>query len=459
VKRRAVVGALAALPFVLPTRAMRRTTVLKANDFGVKGDGATLNTGAIQATIDRAAQTGATVRFARGVYLTGSLFLKSGVTLMLEEGVRLLGSQSLDDYALIQTRVAGIEMVWPAALLNIYKQSGVRIEGNGVIDGDGKVFWDSYWKLRQQYDPRGLRWAADYDCRRPRLVHIYDSSDVKVRGLHLRRSGFWTVHVCYSQDVLISEVTIRNNEGGRGPSTDGIDVDSSRGVVVEKADIECNDDALCMKAGRDSDGLRVARPTQDVTIRDCVIRDAAAGVTFGSETSGGFHRIDVSGLRVLGPTPIGILFKSALTRGGRLSDIQLRHIQMQNVPTIFRVNLNWNPQYSYATIPAGSSGDSGRVPSYWHVLAAPVSRAEGVPRLSDVRVSDVVARGAGLAFDVAAYPEEPLRHFRFDRLDWESRSGGHIENAVDWVFRRSRLRTTDGSHPIVRESTDVTGLS
>jgi polygalacturonase len=459
VKRRAFVGALAAFPVVLPTRAVHRAPVLKVNDFGARGDGVTLDTAAIQATLDRAAQVGATVRFAPGVYLTGSLFLKSGVTLLLEEGVRLLGSQSLDDYALIQTRVAGIEMVWPAALLNVYKQSGVRIEGTGVVDGDGKVFWDSYWKLRQQYDPRGLRWAADYDCRRPRLVHIYDSADVTVRGLHLRRSGFWTVHVCYSQDVLISEVTIRNNEGGRGPSTDGIDVDSSHGIIVEKADIECNDDALCMKAGRDSDGLRVARPTQDVTIRDCVIREAAAGVTFGSETSGGFHRIHVSGLRVLGPTPIGILFKSARTRGGRLSDIQLRHIQMQNVPTIFRVNLDWNPQYSYATIPADSSGNSGGVPSYWRVLAAPVSRAEGIPRLGDVHVSDVVARGAQQAFDVAAYPEEPLRHFSFERLDWEARSGGHIENAVDWVFRRSSIRTTDGTRPVVRESTQVSGLS
>src|SRR5262249_24619782 len=132
VKRRAVVQALAALPVALPIRAMHRTSVLKVNDFGARGDGVTLDTGAIQATIDRAALVGATVRFAPGVYLTGSLFIKSCVTLLIEEGVRLLGSQSLDDYALIQTRVAGIEMVWPAALLNVYRQRGVRIEGIGV---------------------------------------------------------------------------------------------------------------------------------------------------------------------------------------------------------------------------------------------------------------------------------------------------------------------------------------
>jgi polygalacturonase len=453
--RRWFVRALSTLSLMPARSPAARTPMLKVNDFGARADGVTLDTKAIQATIDRAAQVGAIVRFAPGTYLTGALFLKSGVTLLVEAGVRLLGSRSLADYPLIQTRVAGIEMLWPAAVLNVYRQSRVRIEGTGVIDGDGRVFWDSYWALRKDYDPRGLRWAADYDCKRPRLVHIYESSDVTLGGLHLTRSGFWTVHVCYSRDVHIYEVTIRNNEGGRGPSTDGIDIDSSHRIVVEKADIACNDDALCMKAGRDSDGLRVARPTYDVTIRDSVIRDAAAGVTFGSETSGGFHRIDISGLRVMGPTPIGILFKSARTRGGRISAIRLRHIQMQDVPTVLRINLNWNPEYSYASIPA----DMGDVPSYWRVLAAPVSPTAGIPRLSDVHMEDVVARGARQAFDVAAYPAAPLRHFRFERLDWQAQSGGHIENAVDWVFRHSQVRTAEGRPPAITQSTHVSGLS
>jgi len=92
----------------------------------------------------------------------------------------------------------------------------------------------------------------------------------------LKRSGFWTVHVLYSDHVKIDGVFIRNNEGGKGPSTDGIDIDSSRQVLVEHADIDVNDDALCLKAGRDSDGLRVNRPTEDIVIRDSIIRRGAA---------------------------------------------------------------------------------------------------------------------------------------------------------------------------------------
>ena len=253
--RRTIVGRLAVTSLALwaaqaggGVRVPLRS--FKANDFGAKGDGITLDTQSIQAAIDAAAAAGGTVCFARGVYLTGSLFVKSGVTIALDKDVCLRGSNDLAHYPLVRTRVAGIEMIWPAGLLNVYREKDVR------IDGDGKVFWDSYWNLRREYDPRRPRWAADYDCRRPRLVHIFESAGVTLRGLQLTRSGFWSVHVCYSHDVHIIEVTIRNNEGGRGPSTDGIDIDSSRDVVVERADITCNDDALCIKAGRDSDGLR-----------------------------------------------------------------------------------------------------------------------------------------------------------------------------------------------------------
>ncbi|WP_184720529.1 glycosyl hydrolase family 28 protein [Caulobacter sp.] len=421
---------------------------------GAVGDGKTLNTKAIQAAIDEAAKTGATVALKPGVYLTGALFLKSGVTLRLDKGVTLRGSQNLADYPELPTRVAGIELTWPAALINVYRQKNVRIVGDGTIDGDGKVFWDSYWALRRKYDPKGLRWAADYDCKRPRLIQVFDSEQVELAGPRLRRAGFWTVHVCYSHDVHIADIEIRNNEGGRGPSTDGVDIDSSHDVLVERIDVTCNDDALCLKAGRDADGLRVARPTYNVVIRDCVVRDASAGITFGSETSGGFHDIKVSGLKVHHPTPVGILFKSAHTRGGAVSNIDIADLRLQDVFTVFRVNLNWNPTYSYAEIPAGMTD----VPPYWKVMTQPVPPEKGRCRLSDVRVKDIKAIGAKTAFEVAAFPDLPLERFSFDNLDLDSQTGGRIANARDWRFTRTKVDTLDGKPPEVTASSGVTGL-
>jgi polygalacturonase len=437
-----------------PTLALAAGKAVIANAHGAVGDGKTLNTKAIQAAIDEAAKTGATIAFKPGVYLTGSVFLKSGVTLRLDKGVTILGSQKLADYPEIATRVAGIELTWPAALINVYKQQNVRIVGDGTIDGDGKVFWDSYWALRRQYDPKGLRWAADYDCKRPRLIQVFDSSKIELAGPRLRRAGFWTVHVCYSHDIHIADLNIRNNEGGRGPSTDGVDIDSSHDVLVERIDVVCNDDALCIKAGRDADGLRVARPTYNVTVRDCVIRDASAGITFGSETSGGFHDIKVSGLTVMHPTPVGILFKSAHTRGGVIKDIDIRDMHLQDVFTVFRVNLNWNPSYSYATIPEGLAN----VPDYWRVMTQHVPVERGRAHLSDVRVSDIKAIGAKTAFEAAAFPEALLERFAFDNLDLDVQAGGKIANAKDWTFKRSKIDTLDGKAPEVVDSTGVVGL-
>jgi len=422
-----------------------------AGRFGAVGDGRTLSTRAIQAAIDAAAKAGGRVTLPAGTYRTGALFVKSGVTLQLDRGVTLLGSRDAGDYPMLPTRVAGIETIWPAALINIYRAHDAHISGEGVIDGDGKVWWDAYHALRESYQPRGLRWAADYDCRRPRLIQIYEASNASIGGgLLLRRSGFWTVHVCYSRGIVVSDVTIRNNEDGRGPSTDGIDIDSSTGVRVERADIACNDDALCLKAGRDADGQRVNRRTTDVLIRDCTVRDAAAGITFGSETAGGFRDIRVEGLRVLAPTPSGILFKSAHTRGGLIRDIVIDDVEMRGIKTAVRIDLNWNPSYSYATIPPGIADP----PALWRVLATPVPPDRGLPKLEDVLIRRVRATGTARAFDVAAYPKATLDHFRFDDIAIDAPDGGAIADARDWRFTRTHL----AAKPALSNASGITGL-
>lgn len=427
--------------------------LFRAEDFGAVGDGLTLNTAALQRAIDTAALAGGTLTFAPGVYLTGSLFLKSGITLQLDLGVTLRGSQDLADYPLMPTRIAGIEMVWPAALLNVCEQADVSIQGQGQIDGDGKIFWDSYWTLRHAYEPRGLRWASDYDAQRPRLLQVFKSTRVHIGGgLLLRRSGFWTLHICYCSEVTVSRLSIRNNEDGRGPSTDGIDIDSSSRVLIEHADIAVNDDAICIKAGRDADGLRVARPTENVVIRDCIIRDGAAGITFGSETSGGFQNIEASRITVMAPVPVGILFKSAPTRGGFGHDLRLQDFKLVDVAVVLRITMNWNPAYSLASIPKEVSD----VPPHWRVLASKVAPEQGMARLRDVQISRLQASGAQTAFEVDAYTEAPLQGFRFSELDITAKQGGHMRDTQGWQFERCRL---DLGEPISLASTaSVQGL-
>jgi polygalacturonase len=441
-----------ALILLIGAPAHAAPKIFFADDYGAKGDGTTNNTAAIQEAIHADANNGGTLTFKPGIYLTGALFLESGINFEVPEGVTLIGSEKLIDYPERPTRIAGIEMSWPAALINVRDQQNITITGKGTIDGDGPIWWKSYWDLRAKYEPKGLRWASDYDARRPRLMLFQNSSNVHLGGgITLKRSGFWTVQVLYSHDITIDGVIIRNNEGGKGPSTDGIDIDSSRKVEVAHADIDVNDDALCLKAGRDSDGLRVNRPTEDIWIHDSIVRRGAAAITIGSETSGGFHNIEVSRITAYSDVPNGILFKSAHTRGGTATDIRIHNLDLQGVATPININMNWNPSYSYATLPP----DLKDPPPYYITLTTKVPEDQGLPHFSDVKIWLVHATGAKQAFNVSAYPNATLDNFNIFFLTIEAATAGTIANAKNWTMTDNIIKTADGSKVTFTDSVNT----
>jgi polygalacturonase len=440
---------------VLGLSARVRAADFQVRDYGAKGDGKTVDTSAIQRAIDAAAAGHGTVVLAPGVYLAGALFLKSGVSLQIGKDAVIRGIQSLSAYPEMWTRVAGTEMTWPSALINVYEQSDVRIYGEGVIDGDGKMWWDEFWAMFPTYQKMGLRWAVDFDCKRPRLIQIYKSSHVTLEGVRLERSAFWTVHICYSRDVKVEEVTVRNNIGGRGPSADGVDVDSSSHVLVEHCDFSDNDDCICLKSGRDADGLRVNRPTEDVVIRDCIVRDGAAGFTIGSETSGGIRDVTVERITVLPGVPYGIYLKSAKTRGGTIENIVIRGMRMDGVPVPIGAGYNWKSSYTYTQLAPGMK----QAPPYWKVLGEPVPLARGLPHFRNITVSDLTATGARQAFQVSTRDDAPLENFQFTNVHIEAQTAGSIQDAVNWTFTDTHIRTADGSHVALKDCRGVRGLA
>jgi polygalacturonase len=390
-------------------------------------------TNIIQETINQCAkQGGGIVTFGPGTYVSGSIFVKSNVQLRIDKGVVLLGSQNFDDYPEIDTRIAGIEMKWPAALINAIDVKNAAITGEGIVNARGKFCWDKYWDMRKEYDTKGLRWIVDYDAKRVRTVLVQKAENVTLKGLTFKNAGFWTIQLLYAKNLTVDGVVIKNNEDGHGPSTDGIDVDSSSWVLIENCDIDCNDDNFCLKAGRDWDGLRVNRPTEYVVIRKSVARRGAGLVTLGSETSGGIRHILATDLTARN-TDNGLRIKSATTRGGTIEDIYFQNSRLDSVKNVFQYNLNWYPAYSYSELPKGYTYET--IPAHWKAMLQKVTPAEkGIPYAKNFYISNITATNSGNAFVAAGLAQSLLSNFSYSGCTIGAVNIGTLEYTNNWKF-------------------------
>ncbi|WP_339729777.1 glycoside hydrolase family 28 protein [Maribacter stanieri] len=425
------------------------------NTYGAVNDGSEMTTEAIQKAIDECAKNGGgTVFFEPGIYLSGSIFIKEGVHFRIDKGVEIRGSQNIADYKEIDTRIAGVEMKWPAALINVRNENNILIDGDGLVNGEGKVFWDYYWDLRKNdYEPRGLRWIVDYDAKRPRTFLISNAKNVFLKDLNIQKAGFWTVQVLYSEHITVDGLTIRNNIGGHGPSTDGIDIDSSRYILVQNCDIDCNDDNFCLKAGRDWDGLRVNRPTEYVVIRDCIARAGSGLVTLGSETSGSIRHVYASNIKGLG-TKNGLNIKSATTRGGTVEDIYLENIQMDSVRTFMEVSMNWNPTYSYSKLP--EEFDPEEIPVHWKKMLNKVEpESKGIPHFKNITLRNIQVKGAKKAINVKGLANSTVEQITLDNVHIEAETAGDIQYSKNWSLTNVSLDTEDGLPLTIENSPGV----
>ena len=420
--------------------------IYSVNDYGAVSDTVTVNTKAIQKAIDEcAAKGGGIVTFRPGTYVSGSIFIKSNVVLQIDKGVLILGSQNFNDYPDINTRVAGMEMVWPAALINIMDAKNAALTGKGIVNARGKFCWDLYWATRKIYDAKGLRWIVDYDVKRVRTVLVQNSENITVKELTFKNAGFWTVQLLYSTKVTVDGVIIKNNEDGSGPSTDGVDIDSSTWVLIQHCDIDCNDDNFCLKAGRDWDGLRVNKPTAYVVIRKCVARRGAGLVTLGSETSGGINHILATGLYAK-HTDNGLRIKSAFTRGGVVEDIYFQNSVLDSVRNVFQFNLNWYPAYSYSELPKGYNYDS--IPAHWKSMLQKVTPPErGIPAAKNFYITNITATHAKVAFDAVGYPQSTLKNFVFTNSTVSAEVLGTMEYTEGWKYNNFNLSIDKAAPP------------
>lgn len=222
--------------------------IISVLDYTADPSGKTLSTDAIQAAIDEA-PAGATVVIPAGHFRSGSLFIRSGVTLFLEAGALLQASGDPAHFEPLQN-----------AFIVIENAENAGLGGRGTIDGSGAY-------LRHLTDTSG------------RLLAIRDSRNVTVEGVILRNSRSWNAHIVRSENVTLSNVKILNDR--EVLNTDGINPDSSRHVLIEDSFFYCGDDAVAVKStnqkGRFED-------VYDITIRDNIMLTQKSALKVGTET-------------------------------------------------------------------------------------------------------------------------------------------------------------------------------
>jgi polygalacturonase len=291
---------------------------LNVRDFGATGDGSTKDTVAIQKALDAcAAAGGGVVSVPDGNYLTGSLMLGANTMLQLGEKASLIGSPDAADYPLVSVRWEGEFREGHRALLSAMNAANVAITGGGSIVGPPV-------SLSHLRNPRG-----------PVLIELTGCTNAVLAGFTTQYQMLWSVHLLFCKNLTASHLTIRTVDA----NGDGIDVDSCDGVTIEHCDINTGDDAIALKSGRGLAAQNLARPTQNVVIRDCLLTSSLfAALAIGTEMSGGIRNVKIQNCTISGHQN-AIFIKSRDGRGGFIENIAGENLTVLKSPTFIGINL------------------------------------------------------------------------------------------------------------------------
>jgi polygalacturonase len=274
--------------------------------FGAVGDGATLNTRALQAAIDKcSAAGGGTVLVAGGRYVTGTFYLKSDDTFRVEAGAEILGSTNISDYTTDTDRTMYNEPYMNRCLIFGKDAQNITLEGRGVIDGQGKFF-------PQRGDPQK---------NRPKMIRLLRCSRIRLRDLTLQSPASWTSEWRYCHDIAVDNLTISSRNISNG---DGLDFDGCTQVRVNDSRFDTGDDSICLQTSLTD------QPCRDFVIANCHFSSRWAGIRIGLLSRGNFEDVLMTNCTFNNHNYSGL--KIQMNEGGEMKNIVFTHLTMTNVP-------------------------------------------------------------------------------------------------------------------------------
>ncbi|MDD2764614.1 MAG: glycosyl hydrolase family 28 protein [Opitutaceae bacterium] len=359
---------------------------------GAVPDGKTLNTAVINRVIAETSQAGGgTVYVPPGIYLTGTIYLKSRVTLHLANGAVLLGSVDLQDYPENPPPYPNHQLEFGRySLIFAAGQHDLAIVGQGKIHGQG----DHPNFTKKDLIARG--WSSrDAYLKRPYGMCFIQCQRVQVRGITFENIAFWCQHYLDCDDVVVDGVTA--DSWKRDYNNDGIDIDSSRNVRVSNCNFRVGDDAICLKAAY--------RDCENITVTNCTASSMANGVKFGTASYGGFRNIAISNITFNSINAAGLALE--IVDGGTMDGVSISNLTMTDVATAIFIRL----------------GDRGR---RWTTDQA----RPGIGVLRNVSINNVVANlsdqvgdGRPLACSITGLPDHPAENISITNLKITTRRG------------------------------------
>ncbi len=372
----------------------KETALADISGFGASVDSPD-NAEAIQAAIDALPSEG-TLRIPPGRWLSGPVFLKSDMTLLLDEGAELAAIADREAFPVLPARHPdgrvlgtweGVAEACYASLINAIDCRNIRISGKGIIDGGGDR--GDWWSW-----PKETRQGA----RRARTIFLSACEDITLSGLTIRNSPSWTVHPVLCSRLLAADLTIQNHPDS--PNTDGFNPESCSDIRLAGLHISVGDDCVAIKAGKRSPNGGPDRPTERVKISNCLMERGHGAVVIGSEMSAGVHDIQIANCHFRG-TDRSLRIKTRRGRGGTLSDIRLADSLMEDVATPVAVNSFYF---------CDADGRSGYVQS-----RTPLPVSEETPNIRSISVKNVTVSGARTAAAVFyGLPEAEIHDIAFE---------------------------------------------
>ncbi len=399
-------------------------------DLGATGDGQTFDTAAIQKALDACKESGGTVEFPAGNYLSQPLKLYSKTIFQLDAGATLLASTNQMDFMKVPgdwlKAKSGSDFI---PFISGKDLTDVTFAGAGVIDGNGFVWWPEAEKARQK--------KSGFTLPRPNLIVIERSKNLRMENLTLQNSPKFHFVPTDCDDVVITNVTILAPE--RAANTDAIDP-SGRRYLITHCKIDVGDDNIAIKAGKKIPGHDFQ--SEDFLITDCTFLHGH-GMSIGSETAGGVRNITMKNC-TFENTENGIRIKSDTRRGGIVENLVCDNITMKNV----------NPAITLTCVYQGTSAGDKKPGD-----AATNSASSGgnIPVYRHIRISNLTATCPKAAGLILGLPESCITHVVLENVKITAAKPFAISNAKGVQLKNVTVMVPKGE-PFKLENAEVSGL-